>query len=66
MTGLKQSTAGFRVPSSHPLTENELAWIAFLRLITDDTDPVPTLVRIQAFRQAWQASGLHKAPIESG
>ena len=66
MMAQQQSTAGFRLPSSHPVTENELAWTGFLRLITDGTDPAPTLVRIQAFRQAWQASGLHKAPIESG
>lgn len=32
------------------LTENERAWIEFLRLISGDTDPVPDLQSIQALR----------------
>jgi hypothetical protein len=45
-----------RTPASifHPglkdLTENERAWVGFLRLVTHDTDPAPTLARVQALR----------------
>jgi hypothetical protein len=39
---------------SHPelkdLTENERAWVGSLRLITQDTDPAPTLISVQAPR----------------
>jgi hypothetical protein len=37
-------------PELEDLTENERAWIGFLRLITQDTDPAPTLARVQALR----------------
>ncbi|MEQ3728102.1 MAG: hypothetical protein ABNH38_11895 [Tateyamaria sp.] len=40
-------------PSFDDLTENERAWIGFLRLIVSDTDPAPTLSRIQALRRAF-------------
>jgi hypothetical protein len=45
-----------RTPASifHPefedLTENERAWVGFLRLITQHNDPAPTLARVQALR----------------
>lgn len=32
------------------LTENESAWIEFLRLISGDTDPTPDLGSVQALR----------------
>tara|TARA_R110002049_G_scaffold27986_7_gene95874 strand:- start:2073 stop:2270 length:198 start_codon:yes stop_codon:yes gene_type:complete len=35
-------------PELEDLTENERAWLGFLRLITQDTDPAPTLARVQA------------------
>ncbi len=41
---------GVRLPSDYALTENERAWITFLRLASGDTDPVPTLNRVQAMR----------------
>ena len=37
-------------PELDYLTENERAWVGFLRLITQDTDPAPTLARVQALR----------------
>lgn len=37
-------------PEHEDLTENERAWVGFLRLITQDTDPAPTLARVQALR----------------
>jgi len=37
-------------PGLEDLTENERAWVGFLRLITQDTDPAPTLARVQALR----------------
>lgn len=43
--------------SSNPLlTENEMAWIEFLRLITADSDPPPTLARIQRLRALFPGS----------
>ena len=41
----------FRLPSVHPLTENELAWIEFLRLVSGDRDPPPTLRLVQGVRR---------------
>jgi len=40
-------------PALQDLTENERAWIGFLRLIVEDTDPPPTLSRVQALRRAF-------------
>jgi hypothetical protein len=34
------------------LTENECAWIEFIRLISGDTDPVPDLISVQTLRLA--------------
>ena len=33
------------------LTANEHAWIEFIRLISSDSDPRPTLARVQALRR---------------
>jgi hypothetical protein len=33
------------------LTENERAWVDFLRLISNETDPEPTLKRVQLLRR---------------
>ena len=41
----------FCVPSVHPPTENELAWIEFLRLMFGDSDPPPTLRLVQRVRR---------------
>lgn len=40
-------------PSSDPsaLTENERAWLDFLRLIADGRDPAPTLRAVQILRR---------------
>ncbi len=37
-------------PKLEDLTENERVWVGFLRLITHDTDPSPTLALVQALR----------------
>jgi hypothetical protein len=37
-------------PLNRPITSNERAWIDFLRLVSDDSDPAPTLERIQKLR----------------
>lgn len=44
---------GFRLPSDDPLTENEWAWVSFIRLASNETDPAPTLMRVQALRRAF-------------
>ena len=45
---------GVRLPSGRALTENECAWITFLRLASRDSDPAPTLKRVQALRQMFE------------
>ncbi len=45
------SASGFRLPSDQPISENERAWIDFLRLVSCDSDPAPTLRCVQAMRQ---------------
>lgn len=35
---------------SKPLTENEKRWIEMIRAISHDSDPTPTLVRVQGLR----------------
>ncbi|MGJ8590173.1 MAG: hypothetical protein ACSHXW_18870 [Yoonia sp.] len=40
------------MPLIGDLTENERAWIGFVRLISNDTDPAPTLARVQGVRLA--------------
>lgn len=37
-------------PRDRDLTRNERAWIEFLRLASSDTDPPPTLDRVQRLR----------------
>lgn len=43
--------AGFKLPSDRPISQNETAWIEFLRLASSDSDPAPTLRHVQAFRR---------------
>ena len=40
-----------RVNDMNDLTENERAWIEFLRLISKDSDPGITLRRVQLLRR---------------
>ena len=47
MTNLPSSEL---MPVIADLTENERAWIGFIRLISKDTDPAPTLARVQGVR----------------
>ncbi len=51
MTGPSSADMPFRLPSDCPVTENELAWIGFLRLVSDDSDPAPTLKHVQLLRR---------------
>jgi len=52
-------------PWAKPITENEKAWIEFIRLASYDTDPAPTLETVQALRQIFTPhlarSGRHQA-----
>ena len=43
---------GFKLPSTDPITENELAWIDMLRSIVGDADPPPTCEGVLALRVA--------------
>lgn len=42
---------GFQLPNDRDLSANERAWIEFLRIITGNSDPAPTLPRVQALRR---------------
>lgn len=37
------------------LTENECGWIEFIRLASLDTDPKPTLARVQQLRKIFKS-----------
>lgn len=52
-----KSSAAVRKPVSRlkaawskPITENERAWIEFIRLASRDSDPAPTLEMVQQVR----------------
>jgi hypothetical protein len=40
-------------PTMHALSDNEIAWIEFLRLLSHDRVPSPTLAAVQALRLAF-------------
>ena len=46
-------------PRAADFTQNERAWITFLRIITDDRDPPPTLARVQTMRRALAEPRFH-------
>ena len=54
--GLGSEGSGITTPADHPPTENELAWIGFMRLITRGADPRPTLALVQRVRSALGAT----------
>ncbi len=54
------SDCRFKLPAAlvgpwDQLTENEKTWIDFIRLISDGSDPVFTLKRVQALRELLDA-----------
>jgi hypothetical protein len=42
---------GVRLPVDSSLTENERAWVEFMRLTSRNANPAPTLRSVQALRQ---------------
>lgn len=42
------------------VTHNERAWIEFIQMISDGTDPAPTLARIQGLRLILRAHAQSK------
>ncbi len=46
---------GFKLPPDGALTENELAWVEFLRIASNNGDPRPTLATIQALRRLFDS-----------
>ena len=45
------AVCGAKAAWSAPITKNERAWIEFIRLLTDDSDPSPTLHLVQELRK---------------
>ena len=52
ITDNRRVVAGFKLPSTAPITANERDWIDMLRCIVGDADPPPTFVAVQAMRVA--------------
>lgn len=48
----RRVVAGFKVPTTAPVSDNEMLWIDMLRLIFHDRVPVPKLPLVQALREA--------------
>lgn len=61
-----QVVDGFRLPDMGTLTENEWAWIGFLRDASRRTNPAPTLVAVQALRQLLDPSSGHGICTNTG
>lgn len=55
----EMNATGFKLQVERPMTENELAWITLIRAVTDDRDPAPDLLMVQALRRAWQTRAAH-------
>ena len=51
------AVTGFRLPSNRPISQNERAWIEFLRLVSSDSDPAPKLRLVQAMRRLLEDGG---------
>ena len=47
----RSTVQGFKGPPQHAVTEHEMGWIMFIRLLTNDSDPSPTLRAIKVLRQ---------------
>lgn len=47
----RQVIDGCKLPSTDPLTENELAWIEFLRIVYADHVPAPNFDQVVLLRQ---------------
>ncbi len=51
MSSARRIVLGFKRPPEGALSENERAWIEFLRIVSNNGDPKPTLARVQALRR---------------
>lgn len=61
------STSAGDPPRHEDITPNERAWVEFLRLVSADSDPPPTLTRVQRLRAVFddtvaRAMGLDANP----
>jgi len=50
MSGAWISAAEQAARRCRPLTRNELAWVELIRISSNDSDPVPTLKKVQLLR----------------
>lgn len=53
----KNTRVGNDVRAHLPLSQNELAWIEFIRLVSNGGDPRPTLAGVQQLRLQLQGKG---------
>ena len=44
----------------HDITENEMAWIGFLRTLSHGDDPAPSLTAVQALRAVLEGRRAHE------
>ena len=47
----KRIVEGCKLPSAGPITNDEMTWIEFLRIVYDDTLPAPTFDHVVLLRQ---------------
>jgi hypothetical protein len=47
----KRVVEGCKLPSTGPITHDELAWIEFLRIVYDDAVPAPNFDQVVLLRQ---------------
>jgi hypothetical protein len=61
--GTKRIVEGCKLPTPGPITENELAWVEFLRIVYHDAVPVPTFDQVVRLRQMGQVAVSEKNVI---
>ena len=47
----KRVVEGCKLPSTGPITNDEMTWIEFLRIVYDDAAPAPTFDQVVLLRQ---------------
>jgi len=53
---MRKHAETFGCRASRFITDNEFAWVTFIRDCSDDQDPAPTLFAVQQLRRALQTS----------
>jgi hypothetical protein len=57
----KRVVEGCKLPSVSPITDDELAWIEFLRIVYDDAVPAPNFDQIVQLQQMDRRNPMQRA-----